>query len=157
MDVTLHALEGLGHIAHNVRMSGIEADADIVEMGCANELNQSVWNGEVIRNIFEQHADSKRLGKSAQMFDRCHGRFKLALVVGLVGDADMLDQEAKRNLLRKFNSPLDFIHRLDSRSPVRGSDIDWRGPSPSPFVIGVERCVDRMQRNATRPKAVSDL
>src|SRR4051794_32699160 len=91
------------------------------------------------------------------MFDRGHGRFNLVIVEGLIGNANVLDQEAEWNLFSDFQSALDFIHGFDAAGPVRGGDVDGRCSGASPFVICVERRVDRIQWNAAAFKPVGDF
>src|SRR6185437_5100599 len=97
--VRFHGFERLRNLAHHVRMTGVEADADVIKMRRTNELDQPVWRGEFVRYIFDQDPNAKGLRERAQVLYRRHRRLELSLVVALVRQANMLDEEAKRDLL----------------------------------------------------------
>ena len=69
----------------------------------------------------------------------------------------MLHQEAKRNLLGDFEGALDFVHGLDAAGAVGGGNVHRRRAGASPFVVGVQRRVHRVQRDAAGPEPVGDL
>ena len=99
VDIGLDYLECLRHVSHHVSVPGIEADSHIVKVGGANELNQALWRGKLVGNVFKQHPHSQRLGKSPQMLDRGHRCFELALIKGFVRDTYVLNQKTEWNLL----------------------------------------------------------
>ncbi len=150
-------LKRLAHGIHHVRMPEIEANPHIVKMSCVNQLHQSLRRGKFVGNIFQQNAHTQRLGKCAQVFDGGHRRFKLLLTETFVGQSQMLHQKAKRNLLRDLQGPFHLIHRLDQPRAVRRRQVYGRRSRPAPLVIGIERRVHGIQRNATPTKPLGDL
>ncbi len=71
--------------------------------------------------------------------------------------AHVLHQKTERNLFGDFERALDLIHGLDAAGAVGGRDVDGRSTGASPFVIGIERRVDRIQRNPACSKPVRDF
>ena len=104
-----------------------------------------------------QHSDAERLGEGAQVLDGGHGSFEFLLVESVVGIADVLDQKAERNVLRDFEGALDFVHGLDAAGAVGGGNVHGRRAGASPFVVGVQRRVDGIQRNAGGAEPVGDF
>ena len=60
-------------------------------------------------------------------------------------------------MLRHFGGAFDFVHRLNSGRAISGCDVDRRRAAASPFVIGIERRMDRMQWNSAGAKPVRDF
>ena len=59
-------------------MADIEAEADILKVGGAENLLQPVGLGNLVGDIFDQNRDSEGLGEYAQMFERSDGKFHLS-------------------------------------------------------------------------------
>jgi hypothetical protein len=93
-------------------------------------------------------ADAERLGEGAQVLDRSHGGFEFLFVKGVVGIADVLDEKAERNVFGNFERAFDLVHGVDAAGAVGGGDVDGRRAGASPLVIGVQRRVHGIQRNA---------
>src|SRR5262249_39739508 len=118
------SLEGHRDVAHQVRMSEIETDTDVVKVGRLNEVDQLFGRGQLIRDVFQQHSHSQRLGEGAKMLDGSHSRLELAVVEVFVRGAEVLYQKTEGDLFRNFESALDFIHGGDALGPVGGGDVD---------------------------------
>src|SRR5580704_4218484 len=99
MNVTLQDFEGFGDFPHEMGMADIETYAQVVEVRDLYKLHQFVWRAQFIGNIFQQDTHAQRLSESAQVFNRSHCRFELAVVKRLAAGSQVLHQEAKRNLL----------------------------------------------------------
>src|ERR1700746_1588591 len=69
----------------------------------------------------------------------------------------MLYQEAKRNLLGDFESPLDFIHGFDASCAIGGSHVDRRSAGAPELVVPKQGSVHGVQGNPAGAKPVGDL
>src|SRR5579862_9711104 len=97
--VVLHRFKGLRNIGHHMRVSNVEADSNIIQVRGLNELNQSLWRSQFVRNVFEQNAHAERLGKCTKMLDRRHRRFEFVLVEELTANPEVLHQKTIGNML----------------------------------------------------------
>ena len=68
-NVSLHRLEGLFHGAHDVRVSDVKADADIVKVCDLNKLHQSVRCAEFVGDVLQKYAHAERLREGAEMLN----------------------------------------------------------------------------------------
>ena len=135
-------------------MPEVEAHADIVKVCAFDHFHQAVGGGKFVGDIFQQNAHAQRLGKRAQVFNRSHSRLELLVAETFIRRSQMLHQKAERNLLGNFESALDFIHRLDSRSAIDGCHIHrWRACA-APLVVREKWRVNRVEWN---PAALEPL
>src|SRR5438270_5856669 len=91
------------------------------------------------------------------MLNRSHRRFKLPLIKRFVGHTDVLDQKSEGNMLRHFDGTLDLVHCFNAGGAISGRDVDRRRAAASPFVVGIERRMNRMQWNSAGAKPVRDF
>src|SRR5262249_40953965 len=119
--------------------------------------HQPLRRTQIVGDVLQQKADSEWLGEGAQMFDRGHGGLELALIEIFVGNADVLNQKTKGNLLCDLERALDFVHGLNTLGRIGGRDVHWRTSRAAPLVVGIERRVNRVQRNTARLEPISDL
>ena len=73
------------------------------------------------------------------------------------GRSEMLHQKTKWNLFGNFEGALDFVHGVDAGGTVGRCDVDRRRPGASPLVVGVERRVNRMERNPAAAEPVGNF
>ena len=98
-------------------MAEIKTYSHVVEVRDLDKLHQPFGRGQLVGNILQQNTHAERLGECAQMLNRGHRCFELALVKRFAADADVLHQKAKWNLLRYFDRALDLVHGLDAMRP----------------------------------------
>ena len=91
------------------------------------------------------------------MFNAGHGGFVLLFVEIFAGNADMLDEKAKRNLLCHLDCPLDLIHGLYALGPIAGRDIDRRPTCAAGLVVSVLGRVEGKQLRSAVAEPVADL
>src|SRR4029077_17210827 len=60
-------------------------------------------------------------------------------------------------MLRHFYGTFDFVHGLDPGGAISGGDVDRRGTTASPLVVGIQRRVPRMQRYSAGTEPVRDF
>ena len=120
--------EGFGDAIHHVRVAAIEADADVVEMHGADELDEALGSGKFVGNIFHKHSYAERLGEGAQVLDAGHGGFEFLFVEGFVGIADVLDEKAERDVLGDSRERL--ISSMASMRPARSVEAMLTGGEP---------------------------
>src|ERR1017187_2865575 len=147
-DVLLEYPERFRDASHHVRMSAIEADANVVEVHGVDEFDEPLGRGKLVGNVFDQHANAKWLGKGAQVLDRGHRRFEFLVVKLLVGIADVLHEKTKRNKFRDFERALHLVHGLNASGAIGGGDVDGRRTGASPLVIGVQGRMHGVEWNA---------
>ena len=134
--------------AHHVRVAEIEADSDIVEVRAADQFHQAFRSGKLVGNVLQQDANPSGLAKARRCSIEVMAASNFFSLKLSFGGAQMLDQEAKRNLLGDFQRALDFVHGFDAAGAVGRCDVDGRRAGASPLVVGVQRRVHRVQRNA---------
>src|SRR6202021_3399834 len=100
---------------------------------------------------------TQRLGKCPQVFDGSHGRLELLITETFIRRSQMLHQEPEWNLVGNFKGALDLVHGLDARGPGDRCQVDRRRAGTAPFIVGVERRVDRVEWNAAAAKPVGNL
>src|SRR5579864_2384350 len=90
-------LETFADGTHHVRVSEIEADANVIEVRAADHFDQAIRSGKLVRDVLQKDPNPERFGERAQVLDRSHGSFEFLLAEVLISGAQVLDEEAERN------------------------------------------------------------
>ena len=120
----------------DVRVTEIEADADIVKVAHFENDDQMLGSGGLAEQIFDQQADAERAGKGAQVLERGERKLDGARRPGIVALAEMDDEIAQRDVLGGFERALDLVHGVDAAGLVGVQHIHPRRAGAAHLAVG---------------------
>ena len=96
--------DGFRDADSHVRVTEIEADADIVKVAHFKNGGQMLGSGDLAEQIFDQEADAERAGKGAQVLERGGRKLDGARRPGIVALAEMDDEIAQAEYARRLRA-----------------------------------------------------
>src|SRR5271170_6525214 len=91
------------------------------------------------------------------MLKRRYRELKRSRTPGVFTIAQVNHEKTERNLLRHFESALDFVHGIDAPALLRMDDVHAGGAAASHFEIGVEWRVQRECFRWIRPEPLGEI
>ena len=104
-DASLEKVQGLGHVAVEMRVPYVEAHPHVTEMRVAEKFEQAARGRQVVRDVFRQDFHTPLPGEQAQVFETRESGVVLAQVMLFPGDSQVDDEEAEGNALGQFEEP----------------------------------------------------
>ena len=125
-DRSLQGLERLQHARHDVRVTNVEADANIVDPPSVKQFQQLLRRGKLVGNVLYQQLYAQWFGEGVEVFERSYRSIEFVLVGLFVADPDMLHQKLKGRLLSYLDGTLYFIGRGDTLQLLDRCNVDRR-------------------------------
>ena len=123
-------------------MAEVEADAYVVEVAYADDLEQVLGSGDLVLEVFEEDADAERVGEGFEVLDGGEGIFEGACVPKLVLVAEVEDDGLNGELFGGLESALDFVHGVDAAGFFGVDEVEVGGYVPGPLGVGAVAGVD---------------
>ncbi len=98
----------------HVRVAGVEAEAQVVQVRVDDEMLERGGRADLVRGIFEGDRDAAGLREYGENFERCEGRIELALVGGITAMSNMLDKIAEGDAFSHIEGALHFVDRIEA-------------------------------------------
>ena len=123
-------------------VADVEAEADVVEVAYADDLQEVFRSGDLVLEVFEENANAERVGEGFEVLDGGEGIFEGAGVPKLVLVAEMEDDGLNGELFGGLESALDFVHGVDAAGFFGVDEVEVGGYVPGPLGVGAVAGVD---------------
>ncbi len=125
-----------------VGVTDIEADAYVVEVAHADDLEEMFGSGDLVLKILEQDADAEGMREGFEMLDSGEGIFEDANVPGIILVAEVEDDGLDGELLSGLEGAFDLVHGVDATGFFGVNEVEVRSDVAGPLSIGAVAGVD---------------
>lgn len=136
--VDAYVLFGRGEVG----VAEIEADAYVVEVAYADDLEEVLGGRDLVLEIFEEDADAERMGEGFEVLDGGEGVLESAGVPEVVLVAEVEDDGLDGELLGGLEGALDLVHGVDAAGLFGVDEVQVGSYVARPLSVGAVAGVD---------------
>ena len=120
----------------------VEADAYVVEVAYADDLEEVLGGGDLVLEVFEEDANAEGMGEGFEVLDGGEGVFEGADVPCVALVAEVENYGLDGDLLGGLEGALDFVHGVDAAGFFGGDEVEVGSYVAGPLGVGTVAGVD---------------
>jgi hypothetical protein len=141
--VDAYVLIGRGEVG----VAEVEADAYVVEVAYADDLEEMLGGSDFVLEIFEEDADAEGMREGFEMLDGGEGVLEGAGVPEVVLVAEVEDDGLDGELLGGLESALDLVHGVDAAGLFGIDEVEIGSYVAGPLSVGTVAGVDGLMKS----------